>query len=370
MLGFIIVILVAIPFTVYIAQKRQQTTTKAAASTTLSFDPTSATVKVGDTVLLNIILDPGTGVSANQVSFIKLSINYDASKFTTVAGSLTPNPDSSNELKVIINDPTYTSGKATISLSIGADPTKAIVTKTKIATLQLKATNTVAPVSPNVTFDPAPNTQILSVGNSDQTNENVLMSSTVPATVTVTDAVVIPTSTPSPVPTIPVSTVAPAPTGTPPACVSMSVDRATTGTAPYSLTFTVAGNDNGTINKASFTFGDGSIQDITTGGGIGTNTVNTQISHTYSNSGIYTAYATLTDNNNNLSAQQANCTQTITVNSGSVVSVPTVTAIPTQIIVRPTQVILPPTGPGDNILNIGVIGAMFTIIGGALVILL
>jgi len=67
-----------------------------------------------------------------------------------------------------------TTGTASISLSIGADPTKAITTKTKIATLQLQATGTTSPTSPNITFDLA-NTQVLSIASSDQIDENVLL---------------------------------------------------------------------------------------------------------------------------------------------------------------------------------------------------
>ena len=89
MLGFIMVILVTIPFSVYIAQKRQNISSKAIKSTTLSFEPASTTAKTGDTVTLNIWLDPGTGTTANQISFVKLAINFDKTKFT--ASSLTEN---------------------------------------------------------------------------------------------------------------------------------------------------------------------------------------------------------------------------------------------------------------------------------------
>lgn len=197
LLGFIAVILVAIPFSVYVAQKRQNISSKAAASTVLSFEPALSTVKVGDTLILNIMLDPGTGISANQVSFVKLSISFDASKFTILSGSLKANPDSSNALTAIVDDPKYKSGKATLSLSIGADPTRAVTTKTKIAILQLQATDITIPTSPNITFDSAPDSQVLSIASSDQTSENVL-STTIPATVTIISG---PTPTITPTPT-------------------------------------------------------------------------------------------------------------------------------------------------------------------------
>lgn len=372
LLGFTLVILIAIPFSVYIAQKRQNISSKAAQSTTLSFEPATATAKTGDTVTLGIMLDPGTGPSANQVSFAKFTINFDASKFATVAGSLTPNT-SGNALTVAVDDAAYAPGKISISLSIGADPTKAIVTKTKIAILQLKATDTTAPTTPNITFDSSSTNapQVLSISSSDQLSENVL-SSAIPATVTVTGS------------TSSSTTAANAPT-----CTSFSADRVTIGTPPYPITFTAkGGSSNGTINKISFYFGDGPAQDLTTGSGIGTNSISAQMSHSYNALGTFTAYAILTDNSGNTSTQQASCSQTVTMNqkslgsggviisqpqpptssdSGSLSPIITITPTVTAI---PTQTILPPTGPGAKMLNIGMVGAVFTIIGGALLIFL
>lgn len=386
LLGFIIVILVAIPFSVYVAQQRQRTKTQATKSTTLSFEPVSTTVKAGEALTLNIMLDPGIGISANQVSFVKLSISFDASKFTTLSDSLSANPESSNTLTTIVEDPKYdnTAGKASISLSIGADPTKVVTTKTKIAILKLKATAQTTPINPNVTFD-VTNTQVLSIASSDQTSENVLLSTTIPATVTVTSATTDTTPTPSSSATL----------TTIPTCSNLNIDRSASGTSPYSLTFTAIGNDSdGTINKVSFNFGDGPVQVLTTGGGIGTNSVNTQISHTYNNAGTYTAYAILTDNNNNLSVQQANCSKTIIVNAvsgnggggtlgflgnngtggtgiGSQGGQLLITQTPqvTPTLTPKGDINLPPTGPSNKILGLGVLGIIFTIIGGALLLL-
>lgn len=356
-------ILVAIPFSVYIAQKRQQTTSNAAKSTRLFFNPTSTTAIVGGIINLDIMLDPGS----NLVSFVKLSISYDPSKFATASGGLAIN-QVSNTLDTPIDEVTYQPGKATISMSIGADPTKAIVAETKIATLQLQALATTTSTTGTVNFDSDPYTQVLSIASVDKTNENVLSSGN-PATIIVTGA----------------PSVSPTPTGSPtsssspsvPACTGLSVDRSTTGTAPYSVTFTAAGTDsNGNISNVSFNFGDGAVQSLTTGGGIGTNSVNNvQISHTYNNSGTFTAYAILTDSNNNSSTEQDICSQDITINSasstgGTTISptaTPTATTAPT-LIPSPTAAptVLPPTGPGEKILGVGVLGIIFTAIGGAL----
>lgn len=350
----------AIPFSVYVAQKRQSITSKAAASTVLSFVPASSTVKVDEIFTLDIMLDPGTGSSANQVSFVKLSINFDPTKFTTLSDSLVPN-GVGNALKESVDSANYDNkaGKATISLSIGADPTNAVKTKTKIATLQLKATAATTPISPNITFDSAPNTQVLSITSSDMASENVL-STTIPAKITVTSIAVSPTPTISPTRSqsqLPAS--APGPkVGLAPVCSSLDINGLENGTAPYSLLFTATGNDSdGTISKISFNFGD-SIEDLTTGGGIGISSTSGQLLHTYKTPGIYTAYAILTDNSNNLSERKNSCTKTITINAGLNQPSPTIAVQP-----------LPPVGDGKIIFGLGAIGIIFTIIGGALLLL-
>lgn len=280
LLGFVIAILIAIPFSVYVAQKRQQTTSKAAASTTLSFDPASLAIKAGGTLTLNVVLDPGTGATANQVSFVKLVISFDSSKFTTVSDSLGPNPNPPNTLTSILEDPVYTSETASISLSIGADPTRVVTTKTKIAVLKLQALSQTDNNNPtSITF--GKNTQVLSIASSDQTSENVLsLSTTTPALITINPA----PSAPSSVST-PASPTAPTPTLTPSSFPTTQQPLVTTGTTTAELAPTIAPQ------------------------------------------------------------------------------------VP-QALPQPPEVTLPPTGPGENILVIGIIGAILTLIGGALFILL
>ena len=367
LLGFIITTLVAIPFSVYVAQKRQQPTTKATEGTILSFSPTPQSIKVGDNLSLNIYLEP---TSANQVSFVKLSISYDSSKFATISSSLTANPESSNKLTTIIDDPKYESGKASISLSIGADPANAIKTKTKIAMLQLKAIAATIPNKTNITFDPAPNTQVLSITTStDQTSENVL-STTIPAEITIASVAISPTATPTLTSTpthttpIPISgTVTPSLSPlSAPVCLSLEVN-ATNAAILSPIAFVASGNaTNGTISKISFNFGD-AIEDLEVKGEKGISSASGQITHTYKTPGIYTAYAILTDNNNNLSAQQDSCTKTITINS-------------TDIDISPQPLIQPPPctdpnacGDGKTMFSLGALGIIITIIGGVLLLL-
>lgn len=365
--GFVVILLITIPVSVYIAQKRQETRTQAAQSTKLSFSPATLSVGVSETIKLDIILDPGAGPNANHVSFVKLTIGYDSSKLSIVdPPGLAPNtnPADNNKLTEILEGPSYPPGVASITLSVGADPTKAVKTITKIASISLKtlaATDTNNPTK--IIFDS--NTQVLSVAPADQASENVLLSAP-PATVIIGGkAAPAGTATPTAAPT---QTPAPQGLNKLPICTALTIDRQASGSAPYLIVFGASGNDpDGTIGKVTFNFGDTKVEDVTTGGGIGTNVANVQASHTYKNPGTFTASAVLTDNNGALS-NVASCTQVITVAGLGGVPQPTEIAeqpIPTELAQQPPP-ILPPPGPTETIIGIGIIGAILSIIGGIL----
>ena len=292
-----VVVLVTVPIFVFVAQQRQQTKSKASASTTLSFEPASTAIKVGDILTLNIILDPGASTaSPNQVSFVKLSINFDPAKFTAANGCIAAN-NISNTLTTILEGPICEAGKASISLSIGADPIKIVTKRTKIAILQIKASAVTEGNNPSsITFDIANNnTQVLSIASGDRTNENVLsnlLSTNTPALITINSAPSAQETNPTATPT-PISTTAPS---------------ASTGNPAPTPVITAQ-----------------------TGG-------------------------------------------TAVIAGAPEIIVPTPTAIPEVIVQAPPQspaeIVLPPTGPGETILGIGIIGVTLTIIGGVLFILL
>ncbi|MEK7534162.1 MAG: hypothetical protein AAB600_02380 [Patescibacteria group bacterium] len=365
LLGFIAVMLVAIPLSVYVAQKQQQTKTQAAVSTSLSFNPPKLdATKVGEIIDFDIMLDPGQGTPPNKVSFAKLIINYDPLKLEISEGGFA----FTTALQTVLEEPTYISGSASVTLSIGSDPTKAIQTKTKIATISFK---TLAPTDgTKIVF--AAGTQVLSVASGDEAGENVL-STTNPAVVTVKE--ISPT---------------PAPTATPVSsnitCTGLVLDRLATGSVPYSITFTASGNAKvGTVTKATFNFGDGPVEDVTQGGGIDTNSVSVQKAHTYKNPGSYTTSVIFTGSDGSLSSLISNCAQTITVSASGVVAsatpIPPVTEspqvtppvipteiIPTEIAIQPSPppilTPIPPTGPSAKIIGIGIASAILSIIGG------
>lgn len=398
LIGFVFILLIGIPITIYFLQKQQEIRSRAEKSTILTFTPESSQASpiqksIGDSIPLDVMVNPGT----NLVSFVKLSIQYDPDKLATESSSaFVPN---TTVFPTVLEGPVYSSGKVEVTLSVGPDPTKAIQTLSKAGTLTLKAVANTTDGQPTlVTYSAA--TEALSIGSGDQASENVL-SSTVPATIviggggTVTPTepgetltpippTLTPTSgptstplpttavteTPTPTPTIQATTT---PTSTPvptvsgsanqvPVCNSLAVDRATTGAAPFSITFTANGTDSdGTISKVNFNFGDGAISgDITTSGGIGTNSVNVATSHTYNNAGTYTASAVLTDNSGGTS-NATSCQQTILVQAGE--NTPTPTSSNPQ---TPTPT-MAPSGSVETAIGIGA-AVLLLIIGGGLIL--
>ncbi len=208
LLGFVVVLLVIIPLTVYLVQQQQKLKVGAAPASILSFQPSASTIaKPGDAAVFVINLDPGT----NQVSFVKLSINYDATKL--IADSLTANTDA---FPTTLQPAVTGNGKATITLSVGSSADKIIKAPTIVAKITFKVASTATAGDTQIKFDPDPATQILSIASTDQFNENVLLNST-PATVTIAQAAIggaAPTATPTPTPTA-TPTPTPTPTATP-----------------------------------------------------------------------------------------------------------------------------------------------------------
>ena len=389
LIGFLVILLIAIPLTVYILQQQQELRSQAQAATTLSFLPPSSQVaplqkQVDDVFSIDATVDPST----NLVSFVRLEIQYDPTKLATVsaqgANAFTPNTAA---FPSILEGPIYEEGKIAVTLSVGSDPTKAIQTTTKVGTITFEAlAATETPTQ--VTY--AVNTQVLSIGSSDQASENVLASKTPaviqitgdggPTTPTPSESPLSPTpsASPSPSPTV---TLTPSPTAsvtptTPPVggtalpiCTLFTAtpsnpitntDATDSGTttgqdAAVTFDFIVEGNDqDGTIEQVTFNFGDGAISTLTDG--LSTNAIQTTTFHTYTSSGTYTASAVLTDNMGNVSSDS--CSQTIVV--GEVTPTATDSGMPTA-----TPTIADP-GPGSTILGVGAFFTMVSIIGAIL----
>lgn len=177
-IGFfsLLLIAVAIPTTIGLLHQSTQDRSNATAATTLTFSQSSIQANIGDPINLDVMVDPGT----NLVSFMDLVISYDSSVVTPGTTSFTPNTTAFPQvLDGPINNCTGTQCTIEIQLSIGSNPTNAIITKTKVGTINFTAT---ANGNTPLTFNNL--TSVLSLGTSDAPNENVLSSST-PASITV-----------------------------------------------------------------------------------------------------------------------------------------------------------------------------------------
>lgn len=150
-------------------------------STVLSFLPSSSEAEpikknVGDAFSLEMVIDPGQ----NLVSFVKVEILYDPKKLEPIKHEAF---QTQGALASILDGPIYTKGKITATMSIGADPTKAIGKLEKSAIVTFKAIGlTTDGAMTQVSFGPG--TNILSLASQDSASENVLANS-IPAEISI-----------------------------------------------------------------------------------------------------------------------------------------------------------------------------------------
>lgn len=352
-LGNLLLLLIAIPLTLYFVKKQQEVRSKAAPSSRLYFNPATANTSTQcQNFKIDVMLDPGS----NFVSIVHFYITYDPTKLDIT--EITP----SDIFKNVVTPASIAAGSADISVdAIGGDVTKSVSSIAKVATITFvpKATGTT-----EVKFD----SEKSLVLQPDKEELSVL-STTSPGTVIIDNSTCLageggtPTVTPggaSPTPTSGTLTPSPTVTNQAPVCTSLAVSPSATGSAPFSVLFTGQGNDpdsSGLITKATFTFGDGQTQDVTTG--LNLKTVTTQASHTYQAAGTYPATVVFTDNqtavsqacSKTITAQAASGSGTITPTVGPTVGVPpSSTPIPTS---APT---IAPTGSIGQ--TVGIIGAV------------
>lgn len=346
--GVLFLLLISIPLTVFILKTRvMETRSRAEATSTLIFNPTTKSATVGQDFTVDIMLDPGK----NMVGTVKVSLTFDPTKLS-IEGADKIQPSAA--FPVQPQNPTISSGSATFTVDTGGNATQAIQTITKVATISFKPLEATNGQPTFISFDPS-QTKAFSLNTSiDAPSENVLLQPSSKVAVTI-GGEVAPTATPTPT-GIPTDTPIPTPTATPtgtasatnasPICTELSASPGSSGSAPFSVMLTGRGQDSdGTISKATFNFGDGQAQDVTDG--LGQQTVAAQISHVYQSTGNFSATVTFTDDQNAISAS---CTQVIQVNGSAVA---TATPVPT---VAPT---------GDAKTTIGIIGGiMLTILGG------
>jgi len=178
-IGFLF--LLAVPATVFLVGQKQELRKKAAPASTMSLEPKSPTVKVGDVFTMEAVLD----TADNQIIAAAVQISYDAAKLE--AQSITNGPLFPN----VISPGVIDNGKASITVS-AASTTVPVKGKGTAVTMRFKALSPATTAS-QVTF--AQGTFANALGEGEQN----ALTSTAPAAITITDTGGPPiTQTPSP----------------------------------------------------------------------------------------------------------------------------------------------------------------------------
>ncbi len=376
LIGFLVLVLLAIPLTIFILQQQTQTAQHAAPSTNISLSTTQQQLTVGQNFQVNVNIDPGS----NQISFVKLNISYDKTKIATAGAGITPNQSLNLQT---LEGPTYTncSGNTcyiSVAYGIAANKANAISSADTLATINFTAVaSTTDTGSTTVGFGNG--NQAYSLAPTDQPTQNAIVNtqslqltindvaSPTPAEATDTPTPATVTDTPTPEQTSGGGTNGGGENTTPTTvasnssllCNSLTADNTSSPSAPFTVNFTVIGSDTtSNVNQVTLNFGDGSTQDLTSGGGIGTGSINAQISHTYPNTGIFTSSAILTDDTG-ATSDSSSCTQVITIGTNQPTNSPTPTLSGTPLTAMNT-------GPGSTFLILGGIGSIITIIGAAI----
>lgn len=179
-------LLLAIPATIFFLGQQRDIRTRAAPATTLALTPATQSVKVGDTVKLNVTMNPG----ANQVISADIYLTYDATKLTATAitnGASAPR---------VLNSGIVGSGTASIRVG-AASNAQPITTSGPIAVVTFTAASPTTQIAPAaVQF--ASNTF---VGGLGEETVNVLIGTTgSKITITGTAPTITPTTSPTSTP--------------------------------------------------------------------------------------------------------------------------------------------------------------------------
>ncbi|MEK7544144.1 MAG: Ig-like domain-containing protein [Patescibacteria group bacterium] len=227
-----LLLLVAIPVTIFLAGQRQEIRKKAAPATTMAIIPASITKKVDDVFTVEVTIDTGE----NQIVAIELHITFDETKLeakTITNGSLFPNVLASGTIEP-------GAGSITVGAADAKEPVRGVGT---VATITFQAKEkTDAPAA--IRF--ASNTF---VGGLSEGATNVLVGTT-PSSVTIANSIVQNTLTTTPSPTLTITPSKPASQSSPSgeATTTPTATPTTAVTTQLSIVSPVA-NDTATTHK-------------------------------------------------------------------------------------------------------------------------
>ncbi|HSA84163.1 MAG TPA: dockerin type I domain-containing protein [Patescibacteria group bacterium] len=178
--GLLLIILVGLPLTIYLTKEQQNTKIQAATGTTLSLipqpgDDNSIEKTVGEPVLVDVMVNPQN----NAIATLRMQITYDPTKLEPVAPYYTPD----TYITLPVEGPIIKNGTVSITVTAGTDISKIITETKKAGTFSFK---TITPTTENnpteLSFSSL--TKAYSIGENDQSAENVLSSSQ-PAYITI-----------------------------------------------------------------------------------------------------------------------------------------------------------------------------------------
>ena len=183
-LGAVLALFLVVPLTIFVLHIRQENRSRAQKATVIYFNTrTSANspilnVKPGETVTLDLNLDPG----ANFVSNIRYMFSYDAAILTPIPASYTYNKDvfPSDPRKANLEGPSFLpSGQVSGLITIGNNPSNAITETVKVASFSFIVTSDITKLQSPTTVSfltGANQTTITSVDPQSTGSENVLSS--------------------------------------------------------------------------------------------------------------------------------------------------------------------------------------------------
>ncbi len=211
-----LIMVLAIPISVFVAMRSQEVRKKAAPATTLTLTPTTLTKAVGEEFTLEAQMNTGS----NQIVAVDLALSFDPTKLEAEwihNGTMFPNILSSGVV-----------GNGTVSIALGATNTTTPVTGTgTVATIRFKAlAATTAPIAVRFTTD-----TFAGALNEGSTNA---LTSTIPSTITIGGTSANTTITPTPTTAITSSIT---PTVTPTGSVTPTLTiTPTNGASPSAVT--------------------------------------------------------------------------------------------------------------------------------------
>lgn len=356
-IGFLLLLLIAIPVTVFLVQRQQELRSRAEPATTITFDPTSKSVKTNDSFSVNVVMD----TAVNSVATAEIYITFDAGKLNVIElkpGSFMPHA---------LVEPTFDNNSGTgfiavDTLSADASPSDVPFTKRSdgpkpVAVITFKAKAETGSTPTTVGFSQ----QTKAFGETSGTLEptSLILTSSLANVSKITISAVV-TTTPTPTPGI-------IGTNKPPVCNSLTASPAT-GSAPLTVTLTANASDqDNDILSALFTFGDGQTQTVDKNIG---QTGSIQVSHVYQNVGSASTQAIVRDRDGAVSTA---CANTITVAAGTITPgvggavTPTPTPLAAGSTATPTAVpTIPVTGDITPTTLLTIAGAALVVIGAIL----